>query len=78
MNEKDPKNSILPIAALKRGLLHSCSDVRKLCARILEKISNREALENLCTLAYQDPDPRVSQYAKVAIRSIVNQRMVSA
>src|SRR3989338_1399358 len=51
MNEKDPKNSILPIAALKRGLLHSCSDVRKLCARILEKISNREALENLCTLA---------------------------
>ncbi|MBI2645556.1 MAG: HEAT repeat domain-containing protein [Deltaproteobacteria bacterium] len=70
--EGDVQNSLLAIEAFRRGLKHSEALVRRVSARMLEKISQGSALGDLLDLVYRDQDPKVSQYAKIAVRTLVN------
>ncbi len=75
IQEGDPKNSLLVIDAFRRGLKHSESSVRRVSARILEKISQTSALGDLLELVYGDSDSQVSHYAKIAVRTLVNRAL---
>ncbi|MBI3019692.1 MAG: HEAT repeat domain-containing protein [Deltaproteobacteria bacterium] len=72
IEEGDPQNSLLAIEAFQRGLKHSDALVRRAAARMLEKISQVSALGDLLNLVYRDQDPKVSLYAKIAVRTLVN------
>ncbi len=75
IQEGDIKNSILPLEPFHRGLKHENSEVRKVSVRILEKISQTNALESLMARVYEDQDPEVSRYAKVAVKTLVNEAL---